>query len=180
MRGGAQRARGGGGPSPQVPEVRHQVRRRRAADAAEPAALVDPGRRSGDFGRASSIDDVCRRPGHGDFDLPTAPGSLREQFDLPLLGEDLPRPRVPIAAGPAADPMALFRDDPPDPPQADRRRGPVAGPAVPDLRRRSSPRGCRSARPAGSTSRPARASTSIEDIDTVPAPTRPSGPPIGV
>src|SRR3954470_20584512 len=50
-----------------------------APPPARPASPSLPSR-----GMASSLP---LRASH-EFDLPTAPGSLREQFDLPLLGED--------------------------------------------------------------------------------------------
>lgn len=68
-----------------------------------------------------------------DFDLPTAPGSLRETFDLPLLGEDAPpsRPVVPTAPAAEADPMALLRGDD----DAPSRRRPLAAEARAQARR---------------------------------------------
>ena len=55
-----------------------------------------------------------RPPSFGDFDLPTTSSApLRETFDLPLLGEDLPvkGPARAAAAAPA-DALALFQDEP--------------------------------------------------------------------
>jgi hypothetical protein len=65
--------------------------------------------------------------GRDDFDLPTAPGTLRETFDLPLLGEDTSSP--PIGLVPEADPMALLREEPAP------RRKPMAAEARAQARR---------------------------------------------
>ena len=64
----------------------------------------------GTHGMASSVTLPASRL--SDIDLPNAPGSLREQFDLPLLGEDErgSGPKVPAAE---ADPLSLLRDDTP-------------------------------------------------------------------
>ena len=134
---------------------------------------------SGEFNRASSI---ARSPasGHGDFDLPTASGSLREQFDLPLLGEDLPPSRAPISAAAEADPMALFRDDP----QVTRRK-PLPGDARSRARRCPT---CGSVVPQGMSlcatcgldlDTGARVDL-IEEIGTVSGPRRSPYPPMGV
>jgi hypothetical protein len=48
-------------------------------------------------------------------ELPTSPAPLRETFDLPSLGEDVPRStpgKTPAKSAPAADVMALFQDEP--------------------------------------------------------------------
>ena len=64
--------------------------------------------------------------GHGDADVPTASGDLRDVFDVPLLDEDdRPassgrRPRPPSGYPAVSDAEALFRDDDPIP---SRRRG---------------------------------------------------------
>jgi len=50
--------------------------------------------------------------GHGDIDLPTSSGSIRDTFDLPLLGEDLPVPKGPSRAAAPTDALALFQDEP--------------------------------------------------------------------
>ncbi|MDR3633301.1 MAG: hypothetical protein P4L84_05645 [Isosphaeraceae bacterium] len=57
------------------------------------------------------------RRGHGDLDLPTSSGDLRETFDLPLLGELAAetRPAKATPARPANDALALFEDGPPKP-----------------------------------------------------------------
>ena len=75
-------------------------------------------------GMASSV--TLPAAGREDFDLPIAPGTLRETFDLPLLGED-----TPAARGPAheLDPLSLLRDDPPS------RRKPLAAEARAQARR---------------------------------------------
>jgi hypothetical protein len=52
------------------------------------------------------------RRGHGDVDLPTAAGNLRETFDLPLLGELAAESQPKKAARPAGDALALFDDGP--------------------------------------------------------------------
>lgn len=52
------------------------------------------------------------RRGHSDLDLPTAPGNLRETFDLPLLGELAAEASPTKAARPGNDALALFEDDP--------------------------------------------------------------------
>jgi hypothetical protein len=49
----------------------------------------------------------------GSIDLPMAAGPLRETFDLPLLGEDLPTPKASTKKPAAADDaLALFQDEP--------------------------------------------------------------------
>jgi hypothetical protein len=57
------------------------------------------------------------RPSSGSIDLPSSPASLRETFEIPLMGEDLPLladdlPRSPKASKAPADALALFQDDP--------------------------------------------------------------------
>lgn len=96
-----------------------------AADGGPPPARPSSST-YGTHGMASSV--TLPASSHGDFDLPNAPGSLREQFDLPLLGEDSPRssPRVPAAE---ADPLSLLSDDEPV------RRKPLAAEARAQARR---------------------------------------------
>lgn len=54
------------------------------------------------------------RRGHGDLDLPTSPGNLRETFDLPLLSELAAETAAPTkSARPGNDALALFDDGPP-------------------------------------------------------------------
>jgi hypothetical protein len=76
---------------------------------------------SGNFGlptrrdSSGSIELPTSRPISGDFDLPMSPAPLREQFDLPLLGEDLPKAKSSPGQAKtpaAADAMALFQDEP--------------------------------------------------------------------
>ena len=66
-------------------------------------------------GSSGSIDLPTSRPagggGHGDFDLPTASGPLRETFDLPLLAEASPK-SSPAQGKAPADALALFQDEP--------------------------------------------------------------------
>ena len=80
-----------------------------------------PGGSSGDFdmmpraGSSGSVElPTSGRPGNGggDFDLPSSPASLRETFDLPLLGEDLPSPKAAAGKASVGDAMSLFRDEP--------------------------------------------------------------------
>lgn len=69
-------------------------------------------------GSSGSIELPTSTPRKGarmsDFDLPVSSAPLRETFDLPLLGEDLPPVKNPSkAASPGpADAMALFQDEP--------------------------------------------------------------------
>jgi hypothetical protein len=136
-----------------------------------------PGVSSGNFGRVSST--TLPTSGHGDFDLPTAPGSLRDMFDLPMRGEAGPGPRSHVVAAPVADPMALFRDDPPS------RRKPTAAEGRSRARRCPT---CGSVVPQGMSLCPTcgldlETGTRIdltEQLETVPGPYRPSGPPLGV
>lgn len=67
--------------------------------SAQDAAAADP-----------SSHDLRR--GHGDASLPTAPGNLRETFDLPLLNELAAESRPARPARPPGDALALFEDDP--------------------------------------------------------------------
>jgi DNA-directed RNA polymerase subunit M/transcription elongation factor TFIIS len=66
-----------------------------------------------DAGPASS--QVVAKRGHGDFDLPTAAGDLRETFDIPLLMSD-DGPSAKPSSG-AADAAILFHDDRPTGPR---------------------------------------------------------------
>lgn len=51
--------------------------------------------------------------GSGSIDLPMAAGPLRETFELPMLGEDLPTPQASSKKPAAADDaLALFQDEP--------------------------------------------------------------------
>ena len=134
---------------------------------------------SGEFHRASSI-SLPTTGGHGDLDLPTASGSLREQFDLPLLGEDLPVSRGPASPAAAADPMALFKDDPPV-----TRRKPLPGDARSKARRCPTcgsvvPQGMSLCGTCGLDLDTGTRVDLVEDIETVAGPRRSSGPPIGV
>ncbi len=109
-----------------------------------------------------------------ELDLPVAPGSLREQFDLPLLGEDPPASR-PAAE---ADPMALLRDDPPS------RRKPMAAEARSQARRCPTcggvvPRGMSLCSTCGLDLESGRRIDLTEELDAMPAPLRRSAPPIG-
>ena len=134
---------------------------------------------SGEFNNASTIG---RSPasGHGDFDLPTAAGSLREQFDLPLLGEDRPPSRGPIAPAAEADPMALFKDDPPT-----ARRKPLPGDARSRARRCPTcgsvvPQGMSLCATCGLDLDTGTRVDLLEDIGTVAGPRRSAYPPMGV
>ncbi len=105
---------------------------------------------------------------------PVAPGSLREQFDLPLLGEDTPASRPPVEA----DPMALLRDDPPG------RRKPMAAEARSQTRRCPTcggvvPRGMSLCSTCGLDLESGRRIDLTEELDAMPAPLRRSAPPIG-
>jgi hypothetical protein len=136
-----------------------------------------PGFGSSNYGRPSS--STLSASGHGDFDLPTAPGSLRETFDLPMRGEAGPASRSPMAAAPVADPMALFRDDPPSRRKATAaegrsraRRCPTCGGVV--------PQGMSLCPTCGLDLETGTRIDLTEQLETVPGPYRPSGPPIGV
>lgn len=115
--------------------------------------------------------------GHGDIDLPTASGSLREQFDLPLLGED--GPTSPVPAG-AADPMGLFRDESPV-----GRRKPLPGDARSRDRRCPTcgsvvPRGMSLCATCGLDLDTGAQVDLMDDIDAVAGPRRSTAPPMGV
>jgi hypothetical protein len=108
-----------------------------------------------------------------ELDLPVASGSLREQFDLPLLGED------PIPSRPAseADPLGLLGDEPvvrrrPTAAEgrAQARRCPTCGGVV--------PRGMSLCSTCGLDLETGRRIDLTEDIGP-PAPLRRSAPPIG-
>jgi DNA-directed RNA polymerase subunit M/transcription elongation factor TFIIS len=112
---------------------------------------------------------------HGDLDLPTAPGSLRETFDLPLLGEDLPS----FPGGPSnADAMALLK------PEGPARKRPTA--AEGRSRDRRCPtcgsivhRGMSLCNTCGLDLETGTRIDLTEDIGTMPAPLRDTGPTIG-
>ena len=82
--------------------------------ASAPAPASRKPTRSAEFGLPSSPVPSKKRPPTSDFDLPTTSSApLRETFDLPLLGEDLPvkgSGRPPSSA--TADVNALFQDEP--------------------------------------------------------------------
>jgi len=91
-----------------------------------------------DASAASSMVDLARG-GHGDLTLPTAPGDLRETFDLPLLGEaTTPGPSSAAKPQTAADALLLFEEKKPAPrrklaaeARAQARRCPTCGGVVP-------------------------------------------------
>ncbi len=62
---------------------------------------------------ADPSSEEIKQRGHGDIDLPTSAGNLRETFDIPLLGEleSESRPSRPARGG--GDALALFEDDKP-------------------------------------------------------------------
>ena len=116
--------------------------------------------------------------GHGDVSLPTAPGNLRETFDLPLLS-DLASPTPTSGAQPqAADALALFEEKKPAP------RRPNAAEARSQARRCPT---CSSVVPAG-MSLCSKCGLDLEtgsrivlDEDLMPeAPKRAGGPPLPV
>ncbi len=109
-----------------------------------------------------------------ELDLPVASGSLREQFDLPLLGEDTPASR-PAAE---ADPMALLREDPPS------RRKPTAAEGRAQARRCPTcggvvPRGMSLCSTCGLDLESGRRIDLTEELDAMPTLPRRSAPPIG-
>ncbi len=80
-----------------------------------------PGGSGGDFdampraGSSGSVElPTSGRPGKGggDFDLPMSSAPLRETFELPLLGEDLPLPKADAGKASVGDAMGLFQDEP--------------------------------------------------------------------
>lgn len=115
------------------------------------------------------------------FDLPlmpSAPGSLREQFDLPLLGEATTS--KPAGSAPAGgDALALFQDDPPA------RKRPRGAEARMQARRCPTcggyvPQGMSLCQNCGLDIDTGRRVDLMEDIDAAPAPMRSATPPIGV
>jgi hypothetical protein len=107
-------------------------------------------------------------------DMPVASGSLREQFDLPLLSEDTPAAARPAAQGDVSD---LFREDPPGrrkTTQAEARsrdrRCPTCGGVV--------PRGMSLCSTCGLDLETGRRIDLTEEIE-VPAPMRRPPPPLG-
>jgi hypothetical protein len=113
--------------------------------------------------------------GHGDFDLPTASGNLRDTFDLPLLGEDLPSSGL---APMAADPLSLLKPEPqvrrkPNAAEsrAQNRRCPTCGGIV--------PRGMSLCNTCGLDLETGTRIDLTEDLDVIPAPPRQVGPTIG-
>ncbi len=149
------------------------------------SSSMGPAPSSGDFAPVGAS-AVRRSPGassaassHGDLDLPTAAGSLRELFDAPSLGEDLPPARVPHAPSAFADPMALFKDDPPARRKATAaegrsraRRCPTCGGVV--------PQGMSLCSTCGLDLETGSRISLAEELEVVPGPPRPTGPPIGV
>ncbi len=124
-----------------------------------------------------SVDNL-KRPPSVDFDLPVAPiapGSLREQFDIPLLSEPASKP---AAGGAQGDALALFQDDPPA------RKRPRGAEARMQARRCPTcggyvPQGMSLCSNCGIDIDTGRRVDLMEDI-TGPAPTRSTTPPIGV
>jgi hypothetical protein len=116
--------------------------------------------------------------GHGDADLPTAEGHLRETFDIPLMTEEAPVPAQASASKPISDALALFTESEPAP------RRPSAAEARARARRCPT---CGGVVPVGMSLCPScgldletGTRIALEDdlLPTPPAP--PPGPPIGV
>jgi hypothetical protein len=132
-----------------------------------------------DPGRASSITLPTSNAGHGDFDLPTASGSLRELFDDGSLLPDLPPADIPMSAASSADAMSLLKDDEPPPRRprnlaegrAKARRCPTCGSVV--------PQGMSLCNTCGLDLDTGGRIDLMEDLSAVPV-TRSSGPPIGI
>jgi hypothetical protein len=113
--------------------------------------------------------------GHGDFDLPTAPGTLRETFDLPLLGEDLPSS---VSRSMSADPLSLLKPEP------EVRRKPNAAEGRSKARRCPTcggfvPQGMSLCNTCGLDLETGTRIDLTEDLDTIPPPPRNLGPTIG-
>ncbi len=119
---------------------------------------------------------------HGDADLPTATGSLRELFDDASLLPDTPRTssKAPMSAAPESDAMSLFQDDAPTTPRRNRnlaegrakaRRCPTCGTVV--------PQGMSLCGTCGLDLDTGARVDLMEDIDPTPT-IRRAGPPIGV
>jgi hypothetical protein len=115
------------------------------------------------------------RRGHGDLDLPTAPGNLRDTFDLPLLGEDLP---TSISRSVSADPFSLLKPEPEvrgkstaAEGRAKARRCPTCGSIV--------QRGMSLCNTCGLDLETGTRIDLTEDLDTIPPPPRNFGPTIG-
>lgn len=95
-------------------EVKFQAPSSEALDASSPASSMFLPTRSGGSSGSVELPSFGMSSGSGDIELPTSLAPLRETFELPLLGEDLPRTpagRVP-AAKPEGDALSLFQDEP--------------------------------------------------------------------
>ena len=133
----------------------------------------------GDLGRASSI-TLPASSGHGDFDLPTSSGSLRDTFDLPLLGEEPSRSQTPHTSELIADPLALLKDEgvanrrrqTAAEGRAKARRCPTCGSVV--------PQGMSICGTCGLDLETGARIDLADELGTLVGPRRPSGPPIGV
>ena len=144
-----------------------------ATDGGPPPARPSSSTLGTTRGMASSV--TLPAAPHDDFDLPTAPGSLREQFDLPLLGEAASS--IPTSPAPEADPLALLRDDEPV------RRKPLAAEARAQARRCPTcggvvPRGMSLCSTCGLDLESGQRIDLTEDL-TMPAPIRRESVPIG-
>jgi hypothetical protein len=129
----------------------------------------------GDAGRGSSI-TLPTSGGHGDLDLPTASGDLRDTFDFASLGEDRPVGR----AASVADPLALFKDD-----DAVSRRRKTAAEGRAHARRCPTcggvvPQGMSICGTCGLDLETGVRIDLADTLDAAPGPMRPTGPPMGI